>query len=399
MVRPGENGLRLRRRLLTIAACAVVCGLLWGLSFWPAALESIYAHGLGFQIARVLSFTSGILPISLAELSLAALVLGALTTFVRSAIGVVQRRRSVISVLVNGSLRVMVFAAVTFTVFYLSWGLNYSRAPIAGRLGWLPLDARTDDTVRQREIDEIATFTRDLVEATNLAYRAMAGSDDLGRPTGSEEGVGDLRSALDAGYEKVQARLGLEPAVGAARGRPKPILGSALLNHLRLTGFYFPWTGEANYNRLMPAAELPRTIAHEQGHQRGYAREDEANFLGYLACILSAHPLARYSGYLFGQEQLLRELIRRDLPRYREIAAQRSPGVKRDLDYIRAYWSQFEGAAARVSLSVNDIFIRAHGDRRGVAAYAASRNLIVLFARSNGGSAVVSDDLRGARLR
>ena len=68
-----------------------------------------------------------------------------------------------------------------------------------------------------------------------------------------------------------------------------------------------------------------------------------------------------------------------------QIALTRSAGIRRDMEYIQTYWQQYEGAAARVSERVNNTFIRTAGDRRGTAAYAASRSLIVLYARNNGG--------------
>jgi hypothetical protein len=161
------------------------------------------------------------------------------------------------------------------------------------------------------------------------------------------------------------------------------------MNHLRLTGYYFPFTGEANFNRLQPASSLPHTVAHEHAHQRGIALEDEANFIGYLACAMSDDPYARYSGYLFAQRQLLSELAARDMARAQALVARRLPGVQRDVDFVRTFWQQYEGRAARLNEAVNDRYLRAQGERRGVASYAASRSLIVLFARHNGGTAIV----------
>ena len=45
-------------------------------------------------------------------------------------------------------------------------------------------------------------------------------------------------------------------------------------------------------------------IAHHKAHQRGYAKEDEANFVGYVICINSTDPPVRYSGYLYGLKVL-----------------------------------------------------------------------------------------------
>ena len=201
----------------------------------------------------------------------------------------------------------------------------------------------------------------------------------------SPEPLSALDAALDESFARVQRELGLEPQFAASRGPAKPFLGSRLLSHFQLTGFYFPWTGEANYNRHTPGPTLPHTMAHEKAHQRGIAREDEANFIAYLVCIMSADPYAQYAGYFFAQRHLLAELVGRNPARAKELVKLGSAGVWRDVTFIRDYWAQFEGVAARVSYTVNDRYLKSQGIRAGVASYAASRSLILLYARQRGG--------------
>jgi hypothetical protein len=69
------------------------------------------------------------------------------------------------------------------------------------------------------------------------------------------------------------------------------------------------------------------------------------------------------------------------------LLARRLPGVQRDVDFIRAFWTKYEGTATRVSQTVNDRYLKSQGVKAGIGAYAASRNLIVLYARQNGGKA------------
>lgn len=39
-------------------------------------------------------------------------------------------------------------------------------------------------------------------------------------------------------------------------------------------------------------------ICHEFAHLKGFMQEDEANLIGYLACINSDDAFFRYSGYM-----------------------------------------------------------------------------------------------------
>ena len=65
-----------------------------------------------------------------------------------------------------------------------------------------------------------------------------------------------------------------------------------------MMGYYFPFSMEANYNTSMYIVNVPATLCHELAHLKGFIYEDDANFIGFLACINSDDPFYRYSGYL-----------------------------------------------------------------------------------------------------
>lgn len=65
-----------------------------------------------------------------------------------------------------------------------------------------------------------------------------------------------------------------------------------------MLGYYFPYSMEANVNRLMYSTNFPHSICHELSHLKGYLLEDEANFIGYLACMESGDDLFEYSAIL-----------------------------------------------------------------------------------------------------
>ena len=123
------------------------------------------------------------------------------------------------------------------------------------------------------------------------------------------------------------------------------------------------------------------TVAHELAHTRGYAHEDECNFLGILCCI--AHPAAdwQYSGWLSAYIYLSNSLYDSDRQRWQSAAAV-SEEVARDLAARRAYWKQFEGPVQEASTKVNDTFIRVNGDKEGVARYDQVTALLILWYRA-----------------
>jgi len=50
-------------------------------------------------------------------------------------------------------------------------------------------------------------------------------------------------------------------------------------------------------NTTTPVFTQPFTTCHEIGHQLGYAKENEANFAGYLSARSSRDPAFLYSVY------------------------------------------------------------------------------------------------------
>lgn len=79
---------------------------------------------------------------------------------------------------------------------------------------------------------------------------------------------------------------------------PKPLYFSDFVSQQYMLGYYFPFSMEANYNKVAYVTNLPVTMCHELAHLKGYIQEDEANFIGFLACISSDNLLFQYSGYL-----------------------------------------------------------------------------------------------------
>ena len=79
---------------------------------------------------------------------------------------------------------------------------------------------------------------------------------------------------------------------------PKPLLASDFMCQQSMRGYYFPFTMEANYNTEMTTVNMPSTMCHELAHTKGFIKEDEANFIAYMACINSDNKFFQYSGYL-----------------------------------------------------------------------------------------------------
>ncbi len=370
-----KKDLRLRTRGIAIAAGVAAFIVFQAASSAPRITEAIYADGIGPLFASLLSSIAGIVPLSLAEIFVAGFIARQLWGIIVGVGEVRNGDRYLSNALAGGILRLGADIGVVVAVFYLVWGFNYARSPLEERQQWNGRDAG---------VEEIAALAQEMVEAANFEYAGIVGGDDAGEPTVAPD-RGDLIDQLDGGWQA--AANVFEPPAAAifGYGDPKPLLASRVLDYGQTSGVYFPWTGEANYNRGTPAVSLPQVIGHEMSHQRGFAREDEANFAGYLVASLSAEPYPRYSAYVFAQRQLLAALARHDRDRAGQIAGLRLPGVQRDIRAAAEYWAQFEGTTSRATRSVNDAYLRTNRVPGGIFSYNRSVELLVAYARSRGG--------------
>lgn len=94
-------------------------------------------------------------------------------------------------------------------------------------------------------------------------------------------------------------RLGeIYPQLAGYYPQPKGFYFSGFFSQQKMMGYYFPFSMEANYNTKMYITNIPGTLCHELAHLKGFIYEDEANFIGYLACVGSGDIFFQYSGYL-----------------------------------------------------------------------------------------------------
>lgn len=175
-------------------------------------------------------------------------------------------------------------------------------------------------------------------------------------------------------------RLGEEyPLFDGYYPDPKTLTFSGFFSQQYIMGYYFPFSMEANYNGTMYIANVPATICHELSHVKGFIYEDDANFVGYLACISSEDAFFRYSGYLSVLDYLNRDLYE-SLGNSREIYLtyeRCSPLVERDNIFLtKEAWEEVESRAIfntemvkQTSRSFLETNLQVNGIEEGIASY------------------------------
>ena len=207
-----------------------------------------------------------------------------------------------------------------------------------------------------------------IVDLPGAKYLLTRGQGVLPVKIGSTD-IKPLRDTLLAGDDCYRPLRESYPFLISGTWRVKSVVLSHQWSYTGYTGVYCPWLGEASVNVDVPPCELGHTVTHELAHTMGFAREDECNFIGYLACVESGDPDYVYSGYLSAYIYCSNALYAYDKDMWRECYQHIGEGVRRDLKQRNAYWKQFEGQVQESSQKVNDAFIKANGDEKGTLSY------------------------------
>ena len=271
-----------------------------------------------------------------------------------------------------GFLRIVMLALSAYLIFMLNCGINYHRYPFSAYLG---LQLENNDTKTLMELTEFLIESCNTCSTKIDTKEAFIGSTSCGQvmslsSTDTKEEAKEAMRKLGNDYPSL---LGYYP-------NPKPVALSIVMSYENITGIYSAYFIEANYNRLIPDYDMAFTICHELSHLRGFMREDEANFIAYLACIGSGNDNFRYSGYLSALVYTLNALYKYvDADTYWQIYDKLCDQGKRDLQRNNLYWRQFETPVQAVSEAVNNIYLISNSQSDGTRSYGRCVDLILAY--------------------
>lgn len=365
---PQKNSGPISKRLgpwLPMAVLFLSAALLQGCARLCPGFGQWYARHIYPLLLNTLGRLTGLLPFSAAELGLYLLAVSALLNLF------FHRKRPCLL------LRRFLTAAALFAfLFTAGCGVNYYRQPFSYTCGL---------TVRPSSTDELYRLCQALTDQISLAAKKLdqAAPGLAGQTQPAKLSFRQLRYY---GQASRQAMKGLGEEFSDLSGfypMPKPLLVSSILSVQQLCGIYSPFTVEANYNRDMPLYNIPHTICHELSHLKGFMREDEANFIGYMACIRSDDPVFNYSGYLMGWVYAGNALAAADWDAYMELRDRLPQKALTDLAYNNAFWDSYDSKVAQAATKVNDTYLKLQDQEDGVKSYGRVVDLMLAYYRKH----------------
>jgi hypothetical protein len=330
----------------------------------PELVEKYHSRMLFRWISRPLGIATSAVPFSLTEF---LAVIGSLFFLILLIIWLVRLFRQTNRLLKFGILlrRLAWVASFAYLVFMLLHGLNYARLPVAQSFE-LPVRERGS-----AELKETAIWLAD--QASELRKTRQQDSSGVFR---LRLGIAESLSAASDGYANAAKTF---PLMDGPDIRPKSVILSHYWSYTGIGGMYFPFFVESNINTDMPDYQIPATELHEIAHTRGFAREDEAGFIGFLAGVYHPNADFAYSAILDAAVSCLNQLGGIDPDLYKQAASHLSAEVWLDLKAGSTYWKQFEGPVQNASNRINNAYLQSNLQKDGVRSYGRMVDLVLAW--------------------
>lgn len=269
-----------------------------------------------------------------------------------------QRRKKIL-------FRALLFTNLLYLIYQIFWGLLYFQKPISDEL---PKVEITKIELQQLALKylELSKKSREKVEEDQNGVFII---------TNLKEIESEILKAQRIENDIIFIKKGTN--VNAFK---KSIFGK-LMSYTGILGYYNPFTAEAQYNPNLPSSYLPFTLAHESAHQLGYAREQEANFIGFLIGKNSSDPAVRYSTEFFVLKSLIRALSEHDQDIAKQMIQQFSPALKRDFIAEKMFMEKHAGLLDIFFAFTNDLFLKSN-QQEGSVTYSYFVDLLIRYEKA-----------------
>jgi hypothetical protein len=359
-----ENGILLlqnmknNRKLLIIGLLLFVqMGVVRLLAHYPAFIEAYYSNGIYPVISKGFRYALGWLPFSFGDLMYAALIIMVL----REIVLLFKKRFRTLKLFL---LKTLALASIVYGAFHLLWGMNYYRLPLHASLG----------IESEYTTEELIQLTEKLIVKSNQLHTQLAVNDSSGVVYAFAKA--DIYTKTLAGYTSLQSQF---PTLKYPPKSIKTSLLSYPLSIMGYSGYLNPITNEAHVNGCIPLYRYPVVSCHEQAHQLGYAKENEANFIAVMATLNNEDLYFQYSGSIFALRYCLNDLYRRDAELGKTYRSQIRPGIYANYKESRDFWERMENPLEPFFKYFYSGYLKANNQPDGLKSYSYMVALLVNY--------------------
>ncbi len=331
------------------------------ISFFPEFVEHFYSNGIFVFTSKILRYVFGWIPFSFGDVLYCILIIGVLRFLFKKVL-----RQNIVwkEVLLD----IGATLSVVYACFHMLWGMNYYRLPLHEILN-------IDDQYTEEELVKVS---EDLIAKANVLHTQLESNDSLSI---------NIPYSKKEIYEKTvpayQALNGLFPELNYSPKSIKNSLLSLPLTYMGFSGYLNPLTNEAQVNGLILNYKAPTTSCHEEAHQLGFAKENEANFIAALTTMKYDDLYFNYSGATFALRFCLNDLYNRNEQKAICLLEELRPGIRKNYREVNEFWDAYENPLEPIFKGTYDSYLKANNQPDGIETYSYVVALLVNYYKVN----------------
>lgn len=358
------------RYLLVLLSVAILIKLFSLNEGW---VEKYYTFGFYPVISQTLRTLFGWIPFSVGDLLyVAAFIWLVLKTW--KLLKLIKRRKATEHLSWMLFRKYLKLSLVVYIVFNMNWGLNYYRPGIEKQLA-LKLDPYSVQDLFDLTLalqSRLNSYAEKIDSVQRLEY-------DQNKPVFIKAGEAYRNARLQYAFLQYEV-----PSI-------KPSLFTPVGHWFGFTGYYNPFSAEAQLKTSIPVFLKPFVVTHEIAHQLGYAKENEASFVAYLTCKASPDVNFIYSVYFEMYRDAIFECTKTGKENRELIEAIRKnlhPRVKQDIRDLQRYFLKNKNFIEPFMTGAYDQYLKLNNQPKGKATYNEVIAYLIAYMKKNGKAAI-----------
>lgn len=325
---------------------------------YPAEIEAYYSNGIYPYISSFFRITLGWIPFSVGDI----LIFISVFLIVRFLFILIK---TLFKNFIGKLIKALGICSMVYFCFYIFWGLNYYREPLYKSLNY---------SKEKYSTEQLINTTEHIVNEINTIQFQITKNDTIIVVNNYE--IDEMYDKSVEAYDKLKYKfLQFEYKYSAV----KSSLMSTLQSYNGTSGYINPLTGEAQVNDKIPKNGIPTTICHEISHQIGYAAENEANFIGFLAANASDDLLFKYASYRMALSYCMREVRKRDRELSSEIWRTVNKGIIKDFNKSYEFWQEYKNPFEPIVKKGYNAYLKANNQDKGYESYNYVVDLLISY--------------------
>ena len=333
------------------------------ISYFPGFVEHYYSNGIYPFISLFFRTIYGWVPFSIGDVLYMLIILSLFIFGYRFINNKSKNRKQQLYLL-----------GAVFSVFYLLfhffWGMNYHRNSLFKTL-----------QLEQKEysIEELTKLTDILLLRLKQTQIQLVENDTIivKIPYSKTEILKKTKFGYKALSKEYPQYVYRAPSI-------KKSLFSVPLTYMGFSGYFNPFSSEAQVDVLVPKVSLPMVCSHEVAHQLGLASESETNFIGFLAATRNKDDYFKYSGYLTALRYSIGSISYRDSLLAKKYIKMIPKGALKNIEESRNFWKSYQNKAEPFFKLFYDNYLKVNQQKEGIRSYNKMVNLLVAYNEKHG---------------